>query len=618
MDPPASPGHAASVQCVAERAAPDAGTTHAAARAGISGSGGALPHLDRIQQLFGRHDVSKVRAHVGGPAAEASREMGAQAYATGDHVAFRSSPDLHTAAHEAAHVVQQRGGVQLKTGVGAAGDSYEQHADAVADKVVRGESAEALLDKMSGGGASSSAVQLLATSGGEFDAANYVPYSSGSLRGTSIEITFTPNDLVVAPKLGLTQTLKSSKGGAPYYLGAATERAERQGRSNTSAQGDEGRQIDRVTERTNPMYGIDNPPTGTGLAGATTSSGSNGRLGRRTVDPVSRAVDMQPAWMYDRPALRWAAGTAMEQIFETTALAVEGPMAGTYFGSVEWGVQTAADTGVATPMAFRVISQGVPTPAFMASATNWNAQTIAMPGRIIAPGAGTVASREALVAGTHYPANTLVMILTTPAGPAEVRTPIDATFDGFLVAVGAAIIAGQQLAVYRTQEATVDLPTTDHQTVDPSTLSDAELEHRMRLLSDEILHMDQTSTDYQNKRFEIRALGRVAVTRGRDAIDSGHTYTVRSGDTLWGIAQTHLGGGARWTRIMALNVVELQDPNVIGVGATLKMPQPFAGIVPPTVVTPPTGTVGRGQKRTREDDASESNTNQKTGSQEST
>jgi LysM repeat protein len=139
----------------------------------------------------------------------------------------------------------------------------------------------------------------------------------------------------------------------------------------------------------------------------------------------------------------------------------------------------------------------------------------------------------------------------------------------------------------------------------------------MRLLSDEILHMDQTSTDYQNKRFEIRALGRVAVTRGRDAIDSGHTYTVRSGDTLWGIAQTHLGGGARWTRIMALNVVELQDPNAIGVGATLKMPQPFAGVVPPTVVTPPTRTVGRGQKRTREDDDSESNKNQKTGSPES-
>mgnify|MGYP002064701929 CR=1 FL=1 len=32
--------------------------------------------------------------------------MGAKAYATGNHVAFQQQPDLHTAAHEAAHVVQ--------------------------------------------------------------------------------------------------------------------------------------------------------------------------------------------------------------------------------------------------------------------------------------------------------------------------------------------------------------------------------------------------------------------------------------------------------------------------------------------------------------------------------
>lgn len=75
--------------------------------------------------------------------------MGAEAYATGNDVAFRASPDLHTAAHEAAHVVQQRGSVQLAGGVGQAGDSYEQHADAVADAVVAGRSAEALLGRVS-------------------------------------------------------------------------------------------------------------------------------------------------------------------------------------------------------------------------------------------------------------------------------------------------------------------------------------------------------------------------------------------------------------------------------------------------------------------------------------
>ncbi|MCA1665759.1 MAG: hypothetical protein LC659_16070, partial [Myxococcales bacterium] len=60
--------------------------------------------------------------------------------------------DLHTAAHEAAHVVQQREGVQLAGGIGRDGDEHERHADAVADRVVKGQSAEALLDAAPGRG----------------------------------------------------------------------------------------------------------------------------------------------------------------------------------------------------------------------------------------------------------------------------------------------------------------------------------------------------------------------------------------------------------------------------------------------------------------------------------
>jgi hypothetical protein len=124
----------------------DASTVHRAAEHGVSGSALALPHLDRIQASFGSHDVRGIQAHVGGPAAEASAAMGASAYATGNAVAFASAPDLHTAAHEATHVVQQRGGVQLKGGVGEVGDHYEHQADAVADAVVSGRSAVPLLD----------------------------------------------------------------------------------------------------------------------------------------------------------------------------------------------------------------------------------------------------------------------------------------------------------------------------------------------------------------------------------------------------------------------------------------------------------------------------------------
>ncbi|MEM9493912.1 MAG: DUF4157 domain-containing protein, partial [Myxococcota bacterium] len=107
---------------------------HQAAGRGISGSSQSLPHLGAIQKSFGpAADVSGISAHVGGPAAEACDSIGAAAYATGTHVAFKQSPNLHTAAHEAAHVIQQRGGVWLSGGVGRAGDPWEVHADRVAD-----------------------------------------------------------------------------------------------------------------------------------------------------------------------------------------------------------------------------------------------------------------------------------------------------------------------------------------------------------------------------------------------------------------------------------------------------------------------------------------------------
>ncbi|MBV8761560.1 MAG: DUF4157 domain-containing protein [Deltaproteobacteria bacterium] len=124
----------------------------ATAAQGTEGPGERLPFYDQIQAAFGSHDISGIRAHIGGPAAAASRELGARAYAHGSNVAFASAPDLHTAAHEAAHVVQQGRGVHLKALDGGSSDGQEQHADAVADAVVRGESAQALLDPFAGKG----------------------------------------------------------------------------------------------------------------------------------------------------------------------------------------------------------------------------------------------------------------------------------------------------------------------------------------------------------------------------------------------------------------------------------------------------------------------------------
>jgi hypothetical protein len=121
---------------------------------GLGGGGGAgggapggLPHGDAIQQAFGRYDVGGIEAHGGDEAAA----IGAEAFTRGDEVAFAGSPDLHMAAHEAAHVVQQRAGVGPAGGVGEKGDAQEKQADAVADAVVAGEDAEPLLAEMAGG-----------------------------------------------------------------------------------------------------------------------------------------------------------------------------------------------------------------------------------------------------------------------------------------------------------------------------------------------------------------------------------------------------------------------------------------------------------------------------------
>ncbi len=122
------------------------GDPHEIADQGLVGAGGELPHLATIAASFGpAHDLSDVRAHVGGATAEAADRLGASAYAMDGRVGFAGTPDLHTAAHEAAHVVQQRGGVQLAGGMDQAGDPYERHADAVADRVVAGRDASDLL-----------------------------------------------------------------------------------------------------------------------------------------------------------------------------------------------------------------------------------------------------------------------------------------------------------------------------------------------------------------------------------------------------------------------------------------------------------------------------------------
>lgn len=135
---------------------------HQAAARGVESGGGDVPHQGTLQPLFGRFDLSNLKAVVGGAAQDACEDLGAHAYAFGEKLAFSKPPDLRTAAHEATHAVLQRHGVQPSGGVGHAGDPFEVHAEMVADRVVAGQPVEDLLENMIGAGSDQGhAVQAL-------------------------------------------------------------------------------------------------------------------------------------------------------------------------------------------------------------------------------------------------------------------------------------------------------------------------------------------------------------------------------------------------------------------------------------------------------------------------
>jgi hypothetical protein len=129
-------------------------------RKGVASPGASLPYAQQIQSSFGpEFNIGGINAQVGGQAGKEADAMNASGFAAGNRVGFSGAPDLHTAAHEAAHVFQQRQGIQL-TGNAASAGPYERHADRVADAVVRGEDASPVLSEMGSAKGSGVGLQL--------------------------------------------------------------------------------------------------------------------------------------------------------------------------------------------------------------------------------------------------------------------------------------------------------------------------------------------------------------------------------------------------------------------------------------------------------------------------
>jgi hypothetical protein len=93
------------------------------------------------------HDFSGVRVHASPEADSLNQDLSARAFTTGQDIFFKqgeykpaSSEGQELIAHELTHVVQQSTGQVSSSGGGmrvtAAGDAYEQEADAVAKQAV--------------------------------------------------------------------------------------------------------------------------------------------------------------------------------------------------------------------------------------------------------------------------------------------------------------------------------------------------------------------------------------------------------------------------------------------------------------------------------------------------
>lgn len=185
-----------------DESAPSSEAVQARASEGVAGGGGAVPFQAKMEDSFGT-SFAGVDSHVGGAAAESCEAMGAQAYATGNSVAFKKEPDEALVAHELTHVLQQRAGVQSK-GDGES-PALEAEADAVGARVAAGGSVADIAAKYDGG-AKAAAVQRK-------EAAEPAPAAGAEAAGQEEEEEESPVTAEPEPAAAATEGSDGGEGG---------------------------------------------------------------------------------------------------------------------------------------------------------------------------------------------------------------------------------------------------------------------------------------------------------------------------------------------------------------------------------------------------------------------
>jgi hypothetical protein len=331
--------------------------------------------------------LDDVKVHYG--SARPAR-IGAHAYTQGSDIHVAPGQERHL-PHEAWHVVQQKQGRvratrQLK-GVDVSDDAgLEREADTMGARVggaIEGGDPLHLLPAPAAPAAARHVVQRAAveTLGGEFRAAKYEAFNQPEQHalGADMWLEFMPTALVQrnAKMIGLVQTVKTlktkadNKNDVPKHPHTPPDSPSKAGYK--LKEGDVGRGIDKfdVSEfgmtNTNPLYASDNKHS---YSSKLNDNVDQAGLGEHWRDSSGQ----RPAKLIDRPRfVREFAEQAFRQTFEVTALVVEGKLANTYLGSIEWGVHAEAGKAAErSPSTIRLVNVGIPSAGFMAAAEAWN------------------------------------------------------------------------------------------------------------------------------------------------------------------------------------------------------------------------------------------------------
>jgi len=199
------------------------------------------------------------------------------------------------------------------------------------------------------------------TSGGTWVAKEYYAKMGQidlSARGLHILLEFTPEHPADATKIVLVQTVLAFKNDAYYYVDESVRNRSELGVS-----------IDQNGQSVSPVYAADPKKSASTLGGSALekSAGGNGYRYRNSFGGIWKVA---PAWLQDNPQLRGVESFS-QQIFETTAIAVEGNDEGAYYGSVRWG-WTWKLGGTLQLIPLSVVSYGSASQLFEASAEKWN------------------------------------------------------------------------------------------------------------------------------------------------------------------------------------------------------------------------------------------------------